>query len=129
MNSEKFTQKSLEALSAAHEFALKYKHTNIKNEHLILALISQMNGLIPKLLEKMGKNTSTLIDKVEKNLNLLPSVNTLNPSNISMNRNLNARLNEAEKIAEKMKDSYISVEHLFISLLENKILREEEIKK
>ena len=127
MNSEKFTQKSLEALSAAHEFALKYRHTNIKNEHLILALVSQMNGLIPKLLEKMGKNNSTLIDKVEKNLSLLPSVDTLNPNNISMDRDLNKTLNEAEKIAEKMEDSYISVEHLFIALLENKILKEEGI--
>ncbi len=127
MNSEKFTQKSLEALSTAHEFALKYRHTNIKNEHLILALVSQMNGLIPKLLEKMGKNNSTLIDKVEKNLSLLPSVDTLNPNNISMDRDLNKTLNEAEKIAEKMEDSYISVEHLFIALLENKILKEEGI--
>jgi len=127
MNSEKFTQKSLEALSAAHEFALKYKHTSIKNEHLILALVSQMNGLIPKLLEKMGKNTLILIDKVEKNLSLLPSVDTLNPSNIYMDRDLNESINEAEKTAEKMKDSYISVEHLFIAILENKILKEEGI--
>lgn len=127
MNTEKFTQKSVEALSAAHEFALKYKHTNIKNEHLILALISQMNGLIPKLLERMGKNTSTLIDKVEKDLIHFPAVDTVNPSNIYMDKDLNTSLNKAEKIAEEMGDSYISVEHLFLALIKNKILKEEGI--
>ena len=123
MNTEKFTQKSIEALSAAHEFALKYKHTNIKNEHLILALIGQMNGLIPKLLEKMGKNTPALIDRIEKDLSLLPTVDTLNPNNIYMDRDLNDSLNEAEKTAEEMENSYISVEHLFMAMLKNKILK------
>ena len=57
---EKFTQKSMEALSEAHNFAVRYKSSDMKVEHLLLALIGQMNGLIPNILKKMGINTIEL---------------------------------------------------------------------
>ena len=84
MNQEKFTQKSMEALSAGHEFAVKYKHISIKKEHLLLALVSQMEGLIPKLLEKMEINTSNFIGKIENNLNSMAKVSIVNPTSIYM---------------------------------------------
>lgn len=121
MNQEKFTQKSMEALSAGHEFAVKYKHTSIKKEHLLLALVSQIDGLIPKLLEKMGINTVDLIGKIESNLNAMAKVSVVNPSSIYMDNELAQVLNDAEKLAEKMGDSYISVEHLFMSLIKSKM--------
>lgn len=121
MNQEKFTQKSLESLSAAHEFALKYKHTSIKKEHLLLSLISQMDGLIPKLLEKLNINTAEFMGKVEAYLNSLAKVSVSNPSNIYMDNDLATALNNAEKLAEKMGDSFISVEHLFIALIKSKM--------
>ena len=127
MNQEKFTQKSLEALSGAHEFALKYKHSSIKNEHLILALVGQINGLIPKLLEKMGKNSSALIDKVEETLRGFPTVDKVSPESIYMDRELASNLDKAEKMANEMGDTYISVEHLFMTLIKTKVLKDEGI--
>lgn len=120
MNQEKFTQKSLESLSAAHEFAIRYKHPVIKEEHLILALISQMEGLIPKLLQKMEINTNLLINEIEHKLNLMPKVEGQNPNSIRMDGKLSQVLVNAEDIAKKYQDSYVSVEHLFIALIKNK---------
>lgn len=62
-----FTQKSMEAISEAHNFAIRYKHSDMKVEHLLLALIGQMNGLIPNLLKKMGIDTVDLMKKLEEN--------------------------------------------------------------
>lgn len=121
MNQEKFTQKSMEALSAGHEFAVKYKHISIKKEHVLLALVGQMDGLIPKLLEKMEINTSDFMGKIENNLNSMAKVSVVNPSSIYMDNELAQVLNDAEKSAEKMGDSYISVEHLFMSLIKSKM--------
>lgn len=131
MNQEKFTQKSLEGLSAAHEFAQKYKHTYIKREHLLLALISQMDGLIPKLLEKLNINIPSFMGKVEGYLNNLPKVTSSTQGQIYMDSDLAKVLDNAEKIAEKMGDSYISVEHLFIALIDANLslIKEEGISK
>lgn len=129
MNQEKFTQKSIEAMSSSYDFAKKYKHTSIKKEHLLLALISQIDGLIPKLLDKMNKNVPSIIAKVEAYLNNLPKVSVVNPNNIYMDNELANILSKAESLAEKMGDKYISVEHLFIALIKSniKILQEEGI--
>ena len=129
MNQEKFTQKSLEALSSSHEFAQKYKHTSIKKEHLLLALVSQIDGLIPKLLNKLNKNISSLMGKIEAYLNTLAKVSVVNPSSIYMDNDLAKVLSDAENLAEKMGDTYISVEHLFIALIKSKIkvLQDEDI--
>ena len=70
----KFTEKSLEAISEAHNFAIKYKSSDMKAEHLLLALIGQMEGLIPKLLQKMGINTRNLIDNLTARLDGFPKI-------------------------------------------------------
>ncbi|MBP6409295.1 MAG: ATP-dependent chaperone ClpB [Fusobacteriaceae bacterium] len=118
MNSEKFTEKSIGAISGAHEFATKYGHGSIKIEHLLLALVSQMEGLIPKILEKMGKDVSRFIPKIEAELNRFPKVSG---GNIYMDSALAKVLDNAEKEAKNYGDSYVSVEHLFLAILKEKI--------
>ena len=126
MNSEKFTEKSIGAINAAHEFATKFKHSSIKIEHLLFALITQIEGLIPKILEKMGKNPSEISNKVESQLTTFPKVSG---GNLSMDSALAKVLDRAEVWAKDYGDSYVSVEHLFLAILEqdNKILKEEGI--
>lgn len=128
MNPEKFTEKSLNAISGAQEFATKYKHNSIKIEHLLLALISQIEGLIPKILEKMGKNTSSLMGKIEAELNNMPKISG---GNLYMDSSLAKILDMAEKEAKNFGDAYISVEHLFLSILKdgNIFLKNEGIDK
>ena len=118
MNSEKFTEKSIGAISGAHEFATKYGHGSIKIEHLLLALVSQMEGLIPKILEKMGKDVSRFISKIEAELNRFPKVSG---GNLYMDSALAKVLDNAEKEAKNYGDSYVSVEHLFLAILKEKI--------
>lgn len=126
MNSEKFTEKSMGAIGGAQEFATKYGHGSIKVEHLLLALVSQIEGLIPKILEKMGKSSSKLINKIEAELNKFPKVSG---GNVYMDTALANILDSAEKEAKIYGDSYISVEHFFLAILKagNSILKEEDI--
>lgn len=113
-----FTQKSMEAISEAHNFAIRYKHSDMKVEHLLLALIGQMNGLIPNLLKKMGIDTVDLMKKLEEKLDRMPKIEggVSDPRpNVEMNRVLVG----AEDYAKKMEDAYISTEHLFLASYDN----------
>ncbi|MDN5304174.1 MAG: ATP-dependent Clp protease ATP-binding subunit ClpB [Fusobacteriaceae bacterium] len=129
MNEERYTQKSIEALSTAHNLAIRYKHPVIKEEHLIYALLTQIDGLIPKLLQKMNKDVVGITNKIDAKLNSMPKVEGQNPNSIRLDGHLNKILIDAEDIAKKYEDSYISVEHLFIALLKNKnqFLKDENI--
>ncbi len=115
---DKFTQKSMEAISEAHNFAIRYKSSDMKVEHLLLALIGQMNGLIPNILKKIGINTVELISKLEEKLNKMPRVEGGN-SDPRPNAELNRVLVGAEDYMKKFKDSYISTEHLFLASYDN----------
>jgi len=117
MNHEKYTERALSAVSEAHNFAIKYKHTEIKSQHLELALINQIDGFIPKLLQKMGHEPHLISEIIMKKLDSLPKVSVQNPSNLTFSSDLHRILLKAEEIMKKMDDSYTSVEHLFISLL------------
>jgi ATP-dependent Clp protease ATP-binding subunit ClpB len=116
---DKYTEKSVLAINDAHNYALKYKHTNIKPEHLTLALLTQNDGLIPRLIEKMGLNLSSLVKEVENELNKYPKVEVASQGNLSFEGTTNRIVMEAEDIMKKMGDSYISVEHLFKALMKN----------
>ncbi|WP_372714505.1 ATP-dependent chaperone ClpB [Ilyobacter sp.] len=116
---DKYTEKSVLAINDAHNYALKYKHTNIKPEHLALALLTQNDGLIPRLIEKMGLNLSSLVKEVENELNKYPKVEVASQGNLSFEGTTNRIVMEAEDIMKKMGDSYISVEHLFKALMKN----------
>ncbi len=113
-----FTQKSMEAISEAHNFAIRYKHSDIKVEHLLLALVGQMNGLIPNLLKKMGIDTVDLMKKLEEKLNRMPKIEG-GVSDPRPNAEMNRVIVGAEDYAKKMEDAYISTEHLFLASYDN----------
>jgi ATP-dependent Clp protease ATP-binding subunit ClpB len=116
---DKYTEKSILAINDAHNYALKYKHTNIKAEHLALALMTQNDGLIPRLLEKMSLNLSSLIIEVQNELEKYPKVESASQGKLSFEGSTNRIIMESEEIMKKMGDSYISVEHIFKALLKN----------
>ena len=113
-----FTQKSMEAISEAHNFAIRYKHSDMKVEHLLLALVGQMNGLIPNLLKKMGIDTVDLMKKLEEKLDRMPKIEG-GVSDPRPNAEMNRVIVGAEDYAKKMEDAYISTEHLFLASYDN----------
>ena len=115
---QNFTQKSIEAISEANNFAIRYRHSDIKVEHLLLALVGQMDGLIPSVLKKMGIDTTDMIRKIENKLESFSKIEGGN-SEPRANSELNRVLVGARDIAKKMGDSYISTEHLFLASYDN----------
>ena len=115
---QNFTQKSFEAISEANNFAIRYRHSDIKVEHLLLALVGQMDGLIPSVLKKMGIDTTDMIRKIESKLEIFPKIEGGN-SEPRANSELNRVLVGARDTAKKMGDSYISTEHLFLASYDN----------
>ncbi|MCP1223596.1 ATP-dependent chaperone ClpB [Sebaldella sp. S0638] len=114
----KFTEKSVEAISEAHNYAVRYKSPDMKVEHLLLALVGQMEGLIPKLLQKMGINTSNLINKLSAKLDTFSKIEG-SSGDPRPNAELNRVLVQAEDYMKKFHDSYISTEHLFLAAFDN----------
>ena len=108
----------MSAISEAHNFAIRYKHSEIKTEHLLLALINQMDGLIPNILQKMGINPAELTKKLEAKLNSMPKIEG-GVGEVRPNAEVNRIIVGAEDYAKKMGDSYISTEHLFLAAFDN----------
>ena len=117
MNANKFTQKSLEALQNAEVLAKEYQHQQLQQTHLLLALLTQEGGLIPQLLAKAGADAAALAAAAEERLSAMPKVSG-DSEQLYLAGDLNAALSAAEKTARDMGDEYVSVEHLFLSLLE-----------
>ena len=117
MNIEKFTNRSKEALQAAHNEALERSHQELHPIHILYALLNQDEGLISSLLKKMEVNTAKLNTDVEQALKAIPSVTGGGASQIYQSREFSELLIKATKEAEKMKDEYVSVEHFFLALL------------
>ena len=120
MDMNRLTQKSQEALADAQKEAIQRGHREVDNEHLLLALLKQENGLIPKLMTKMDVPVDALVAAVEKELARRPSVAgaSVEAGKIYISNRLGAVLIAAEEKAKKLKDEYVSVEHLFSALLE-----------
>ncbi len=120
MNAEKFTKKSLEALQLAQQIALRYSNMQIEQPHLMYALLAQDGGLIPELLKKMEVSRETLESAVSGLIERLPRVSGSGreADKVYISQNVNRALVCAEDEAEHMKDEYVSVEHLFIGLIE-----------
>ena len=121
MNMNEFTQKSAEALKAAQKISEERGHPELYPEHLAAALIGQPDGLAPRLLLKMDIRPESLLEAVETLLSRKPSARgaaPYEPDKIYVSRALNEVLVSARMEAEKMKDAYVSVEHLFLGLLE-----------
>ena len=116
MNITKFTQKSNEALQDTEKIALEYSNQEIEEEHLLLALLRLDDSLILKLIEKMEINTEHFTNRVISEIEKRPKVQGGNPY---IGQYLNKALTFAEDEAKAMGDEYVSVEHLFLSILKN----------
>ncbi|MEE6164593.1 MULTISPECIES: ATP-dependent chaperone ClpB [unclassified Mycolicibacterium] len=120
MDINKLTQKSQEALAEAQSIATRMGHIEVDGEHLLMALIDQPGGLVPRLLEQAGADTEALRTDLERELNRRPKVSGpgATPGQVSVTRRLANVLEAAEREAKRLKDEYVSVEHLVIALAE-----------
>ena len=118
MDMEKLTNKSREAMLKAQETALEFGHQEIRPEHLLYALLNQEKGLIPSLLKKMNVDLELTREKTEQALRSIPSVSGPGAGQAYPSREFSKLLVAAKNKAEEMKDEYISVEHLFLAMLE-----------
>lgn len=120
MNSQKLTQKSTEAVQTAQTLTMEHKNSTLDVHHLLLALVTQQDGLIPELLKKQKINLTDFVLTIQKEINQLPQIGQYSQdgSKIYVSQEVDQILNYSEKIADSMKDDYISVEHIFIAILE-----------
>ncbi|MDY5986904.1 MAG: Clp protease N-terminal domain-containing protein, partial [Lachnoclostridium sp.] len=114
MNINKFTQKSLQAVQDCEKTAMEYGNQEIEQEHLLYALLTQDDGLIPKMMEKMGLDKNLVVNRIEQAIGKRPKVQGGQPF---VGQDLNQALIHAEDEAKQMGDEYVSVEHLFLSIL------------
>ena len=119
MNTNQYTQKTIEAIQAAQQLAVEYQHNALEPEHLLLAIASQENGLIPQLLQKMSVDTGSFTAAVAEKLSTLPRVSGSgrDPDKIYISQAADKALSAAAREAKAMKDEFISVEHLMLGLL------------
>ncbi|MDQ1476478.1 MAG: ATP-dependent Clp protease ATP-binding subunit ClpB, partial [Actinomycetota bacterium] len=120
MDLNRLTQKSQEALHDAQTKALRFGHTEVDGEHLLLALLDQPQGLVPRLLVSAGADPERLRADLESDLTRRPRSTGpgVAPDNIRVTQRLSRLLDAAQSVATQMKDEYISVEHLVIALLD-----------
>ncbi len=119
MNINNFTTKSQEALNSAQNIAARYSQQAIDCPHLLWALASQEDGLIPELLANIGIQAQSLAQAAENEISKMPAVHSSSQADtIYVGSDLNRALAEAEAAKEHMQDSYISVEHLLLGMLE-----------
>ena len=120
MNTNQFTQKSLEAIAGAQSLAVEHQNQQVEPCHILSALLAEQQGLIPQLLTRMGADPAALTAAVDALVDKLPSVTgtAREAGKIYISAETDQVLNRAEKIAQNMKDEYVSVEHIFLGLME-----------
>jgi len=120
MDPNHLTQKSQEALHDAQTKALRFGHTEVDGEHLLLALLDQADGIVPRLLAQAGADPDQLRSGLEAELGRRPRVSGpgVSPGQISVTQRLSRLLDAAEREAGRLKDEYVSVEHLIMALIE-----------
>ena len=120
MDMNQFTQKAREALQAAQRIAVEYSNNTVEQEHLLAALAQQQDGLIPQMLTNMGTDPNAFAQAALQKVEALPRVSGSgrDPNQIYIGTDLDRALNAAEAQAKQMKDEYISVEHVFLGILQ-----------
>ena len=120
MNAQKYTKKSLEAIQSAQDLALANHNQQIEQIHILAALLQQEEGLIPQLLKQMGVSVESLDAAVTAEVQKLPQVtgSGREADKYYIARSVDTVFTEAERIADSMKDEFVSVEHLFLALLD-----------
>ena len=120
MNMNQFTQKTVEALQSAQRLAVEYSNQALEQEHILAALAQQSDGLIPQMLTKMNVDPGTFSAAAVEKVAALPRVtgSGRDPDKVYISGDLDRALNAAEDQAKQMKDEYISVEHVFLGILQ-----------
>ena len=120
MDMNQFTQKAREALQAAQRIAVEYSNNTVEQEHLLAALAQQQDGLIPQMLTNMGTDPNAFAQAALQKVEALPRVtgSGRDPNQIYIGTDIDRALNAAEAQAKQMKDEYISVEHVFLGVLQ-----------
>ncbi len=117
MNLDKFTKKSAECLQSSRDLALNNGNQEINDLHLLYSLVSDEDGIIYQILTSLGVNVAKLQIDTQKQIDKLPKISPLNE--VYLSNGTNSTLNLATEMAKQMKDEYVSVEHLFLSLFDS----------
>lgn len=117
MNIQKFTQKSIDAIQNTEKLAYDHGNQELEQEHLLLALLQQEDGLLGRLIEKMDIDRSYFTNDIESMVDSLTKVSGSGAGNVYAGKDLNNVLIHAEDEARRMGDEYVSVEHLFLSMI------------
>ncbi len=120
MNLNQFTEKSQLAITEAQSVAIRLGHQQVDVEHLVVALVEQEGGLVPRILEQMQLSPKAYLDALSQELRKRPSVSGpgTNPDSIYVTQRLNRMLVRAQDFAKRLQDEFVSVEHLFCAALE-----------
>ncbi|NLN86528.1 MAG: type VI secretion system ATPase TssH, partial [Syntrophomonadaceae bacterium] len=120
MDMNKLTEKSREALHDAENMAVGFGHQEVDVEHLFMALMQQGDGLIPRLMEKAKVNPGTVLKELQDNLGKRPRISggATEAGKVYITQRLNQLLARAEQEANRLKDDYVSVEHLILAMFE-----------
>src|SRR5688572_27820665 len=126
MDLNRLTQKSQEALAAAQSLAIEHGHTEVDVEHLLTALLDQPEGLVPRLISAMGADPAALRGDVEAELSRKPRTTGTapQPGQVSLTQRVARVLEAADREARRMKDEYVSVEHLLVALAKHGVTRD-----
>ena len=129
MNTNQYTQKTLEALQAAQQLAVEYQHNALEPEHLLHALATQDQGLIPQLLQKLNVDAGSFSAAVAEKLSAMPRVSGSgrDPDKVYISQATDKVLSAAARKAKAMKDDYVSVEHVFLALLDEQTQNTSEL--
>ena len=121
MNMQKLTKKTIEAIQAAQDTAIEYQNTNVDQPHLLYALMTQENGLIPQLMKKLGKDATVIAGSLERVMANIPKVtgSGRDMNTVYISQSLDRLLNASEVIAKNMGDEFVSVEHVMLSYFDN----------
>ncbi|HYA41313.1 MAG TPA: ATP-dependent chaperone ClpB [Syntrophobacteraceae bacterium] len=120
MDINKFTTKSQEALQAAETKAVRFGHMEVDGEHLLLAMLEQPDGLASRLFQKMDIPVDRMCERLEEELNRRPRVSGpgVEPGKIYITNRLNRLLTDAQEQARRLKDEYVSAEHILLAFLQ-----------
>lgn len=128
MNAEKYTEKSRQAIASAQQIAAAMNHQELTGLHILAALLKDNQGIVPAILEKMDKNPKAIAADVDRALTRLPQVSGNGADDIYMSRDAAATIQEAETLATKMGDDYVSVEHILVALMDKSPAAAEALK-
>ena len=120
MNVQKFTQKSLEAIQQAQNIAVQNQNAQVEQEHIVLALLEQENSLIKELIKKIGQEEG-FESEVKRKIENMPKMTggARQSNSIYVAQDVDIVLTNSEMIAQKMKDEYVSVEHIMLAIFDN----------